>query len=188
MSIVTRELEPADWPVLETLFGPRGACGGCWCMVWRSEARGKEYRAQLGESNRRAFRKLVGSGKVFGALAFDGDEVVGWCSTGPRSTFPYLVRTRALNTDWNATTWSITCIFIKRGFRGQGVGTRLVDEAVNVAARHGATAVEAYPATPYDTEKPMPAAFAWTGVPALYERLRFVRLEKEGRLVLRKVI
>jgi hypothetical protein len=26
---------PERWPDLETLFGPRGATGGCWCMYWR---------------------------------------------------------------------------------------------------------------------------------------------------------
>jgi hypothetical protein len=23
------------WSDFETLFGVRGACGGCWCMFWR---------------------------------------------------------------------------------------------------------------------------------------------------------
>jgi len=26
---------PARWPDFETLFGEKGACGGCWCMLWR---------------------------------------------------------------------------------------------------------------------------------------------------------
>ena len=33
--IALKILTPADWPVLEQLFGPRGATGGCWCMWWR---------------------------------------------------------------------------------------------------------------------------------------------------------
>src|SRR5437773_770027 len=38
------------WPDLEELFGPRGACGGCWCMWWklpRSEF--KKGRGELRE-------------------------------------------------------------------------------------------------------------------------------------------
>src|SRR5262245_14820805 len=26
-------LTPERWPDLEQLFGPRGACAGCWCML-----------------------------------------------------------------------------------------------------------------------------------------------------------
>ena len=28
-------LTPERWKDFEELFGPRGACGGCWCMWWR---------------------------------------------------------------------------------------------------------------------------------------------------------
>ena len=27
-------LTPNNWDDFETLFGPRGACAGCWCMYW----------------------------------------------------------------------------------------------------------------------------------------------------------
>ena len=37
MSFTTKELTPELWPQLEKLFGPNGACGGCWCQAWRIE-------------------------------------------------------------------------------------------------------------------------------------------------------
>lgn len=187
--ITTRELRRDDWPLVEELFGPRGACGGCWCMLWRSEHRGKAWDAQLGEPNRLAFRALLEAGKVHGCLAFDGDRPVGWCSIGPRATFPKLERSRVLQTKWDAHTWSITCFYIKTGYRSRGIGTLLGREALRVAARHGAKTVEAYPVIPSDPSKPMPAAFAWTGLPALFEHLGFEPIpEKEGRPVYRKGI
>src|ERR1700732_3862279 len=32
-------LTPDHWDDFEVLFGPRGACAGCWCMWWRLEVR-----------------------------------------------------------------------------------------------------------------------------------------------------
>jgi hypothetical protein len=45
------------WDDLASLFGPRGACAGCWCMWWR--VRRSEVDRQKGEGNRPAstFRK-----------------------------------------------------------------------------------------------------------------------------------
>jgi hypothetical protein len=34
------------WADFETLFGERGACGGCWCMLWRLAR--KEFEQQKG--------------------------------------------------------------------------------------------------------------------------------------------
>ena len=53
----TAPLTPALWPALERLFGPRGACAGCWCMYWRQAKR--DWETQRGETNREAFRDLV---------------------------------------------------------------------------------------------------------------------------------
>ena len=47
------EVHPASadrWPDLETLFGERGACGGCWCLFFRLPR--AQYGSQKGEANR----------------------------------------------------------------------------------------------------------------------------------------
>jgi len=55
-------LTPERWDDFETLFGKRGACGGCWCMWWRLLR--SDFELQKGEVNRRAMKKIVGSGEV----------------------------------------------------------------------------------------------------------------------------
>src|SRR5262249_40062871 len=47
---------PARWPDLVALFGPRGACAGCWCMWPRLEA--AAFRRGSGAGNRRALQRL----------------------------------------------------------------------------------------------------------------------------------
>ena len=59
-------LTPARWDELEQLFGPRGACAGCWCMYPRLP--NKDYVAGKGDTNRRAFKKLVTAGAMPGVL------------------------------------------------------------------------------------------------------------------------
>jgi hypothetical protein len=36
------------WPDFEALFGENGACGGCWCMLWRLTR--KEFEQQKGKT------------------------------------------------------------------------------------------------------------------------------------------
>lgn len=170
--INVRELHPDDWPVIEQLFGTNGACGGCWCMWWRVPRGGKLWEEQKGSKNKRAFKRLLTDGRVHGCLAFEDDEPVGWCCVGPRGDFPRLERTKALRTDWDEGTWSVTCFYIKSAWRGQGVASALLAGAVSAARRLGARSIEGYPVRPKSTNK-IPAAFAWTGVPQLFERCGF---------------
>jgi GNAT superfamily N-acetyltransferase len=182
-----RPLSPEDWAVIEALFGDRGACGGCWCMYWRSPFGGQKFKARLGETNRKDFRALVEAGSVHGVLAFDGDRPVGWCSIGPREDFPYLERSRVLKTDWKPGTWSVTCFFIPAGERGRGVAAALLDGAVKLARKRGAKEIEGYPVRVRPDGARLAAAFAWTGVPALFENGGFEPLERdEDRVVYRR--
>jgi len=80
--VAIHPLTAQRWPDLEKLFGPRGACAGCWCMYWRLPAR--EYRSSSGEGNRKAFRRIVKDGAVPGLLAYERGEPVGWCAVEPR--------------------------------------------------------------------------------------------------------
>lgn len=141
-------------------------------MWWRVPRGGKLWEQRKGAPNRRAFLRLLKEGRVYGCLAFVGDEPVGWCCVGPRADFPRLERTRALRTDWDAHTWSVTCFFIKAGWRGRGIASALLQRAVALARRRGARTIEGYPVRP-KTDRKIPAAFAWTGVPALFEHCGF---------------
>jgi GNAT superfamily N-acetyltransferase len=176
-SFSSRPVTPADWPTLVKLFGLNGACGGCWCMWWRVPRGGKTWEDAKGAKNRARFRRLVQGGNVHGVLAFCGDEPVGWCCFGPSSTFPRLDRVRALQHEVADDTWAIVCFYIPARWRGQGVATLLVEAATREAFARGARLIEGYPVVPKNAPAPIPAAFAWTGVPALFTAAGYQELK-----------
>jgi len=188
--VTVRALRKSDWPLISELFGANGACGGCWCMWWRLERGGKLWEESKGARNKLALKKLVESGKADGLLAFEDGEPVGWCSVGPRGDFPRLDRSRPFQAASPEGTWSVTCFYIKPGWRGRGVAEALLEGAVALAKRKKARALEGYPVKPAAGDRAVPAAFAWTGVPRLFEKARFANVTKRSdeRNVYRKGI
>jgi GNAT superfamily N-acetyltransferase len=181
-TLTVRPLQEDDWPTIEQLFGPNGACGGCWCMWWRVPQGGKLWDRMKGTKNRDAFRKLVEDGEVHAVIAFRGEEPVGWCSFGPRRSYPRLERVRALRRDWPEDTWSILCFYIPTAWRRRGVARLLLKAATARAFKLGAREIEGYPVVTSDSTGMMPAAFAWTGVPALFEAAGYKALHnQDGR-------
>ncbi len=172
--LTLRSLTPDDFPVIERLFGPNGAASGCWCMYFHV-AGGKDWHAAKGEPNRHAFAAKVSAGEVHATLAFRGGEAVGFCRFGPRASFARLDRSRVLQRPPDENTWSVVCFFIHRSARRQGVARALLDAATAQAIAAGASAVEAYPAVPPKDGK-MSGAFAFSGLPALYEAAGFTRV------------
>ena len=144
-------------------------------MLWRAEGGGSAWRKQLGEANKRAFRRLVQAGRVHGCLAFAGREPVGWVSIGPKREFPYFERSRSIPASADGRDWCVTCFYVPAAWRGRGVATALLKVAVKLARSSGARSIEAYPLVPKRADEKVPAAFAWTGVPALYANCAFAR-------------
>jgi GNAT superfamily N-acetyltransferase len=163
-------LTPDRWADFETLFGERGACGGCWCMVWRLAR--KDYERNKGAGNRAAMRKLVRDGVEPGILGYLDDEPVGWCAIAPREQYPALERSRVLKKVDDAPVWSISCFFVRKDCRKRGVSVALLREAVEFARAKGATIVEGYPVEPKKDE--VPAVFAWTGLASAFLQAGFV--------------
>jgi GNAT superfamily N-acetyltransferase len=142
MAFKVRPLTPDLWPMFEDLFGERGACNGCWCMYWRI---GSAYHKRPREENKAAFREIVEKGPPPGLLAFDGDLAVGWCQITPRNDLPWLNRDKRLGPFDDVPVWSISCFYVRPGYRKRGVTSALIAAALAAANRAKAPAVEAYP-------------------------------------------
>ncbi len=178
-----RPLTPERWRDLDLLFGERGACGGCWCMFWRLKR--SQFEKQKGPGNRRAFRKIVASGRVPGLLAYAGSQPIGWCALAPRETYPGLERSRVLAKVDEKPVWSVTCFFVARPFRRKGVAVRLLRAAAEYARKRGATIVEGYPVEPKNGK--MPDVFAYTGLASGFRQAGFVEVlrRSETRPIMR---
>jgi len=165
-----KPLQPGTWDDFVTLFGERGACGGCWCMLWRLTRR--QFEQQKGQGNKLAMQAIVNSGHVPGILAYHAGQAVGWCAVAPRASYPALARSRILKPVDDRPCWSVACLFIQRSWRKKGVATQLIQAAAAYARSQGATLLEGYPVEP-QSERDIPAAFAWTGIPNAFHRAGF---------------
>lgn len=167
----------ARWADLEELFGERGACGGCWCMFWRLPR--KEFEANKGIGNKRALKKIIRDGNQPGIIAYVEKEPVGWCAVAPREQFIALERSRILKPVDEQAVWSISCLFVKKGYRRKGVSARLLKAAVEFVAEQGGKVVEGYPVEP-SMEK-MPDPFLWNGIPSAYKAAGFKEVLRRSK-------
>jgi GNAT superfamily N-acetyltransferase len=142
MKLTIRPLTPDLWPTLENLFGESGAVGGCWCMYGRI---GREIRKRPRQKNKADFQQVVERGPPPGLLAFDGDLAVGWCQLTPRAAVPALDRLWRLKRVDDLPVWSLSCFYVRKGYRRRGITAALIAAALKAAKRAGAPALEAYP-------------------------------------------
>ncbi len=179
-------LTPERWADFEKLFGPRGACAGCWCMYWRLTR--SQHDQQQGELNRRSIKALVDSGNIPGILAYVDDEPVGWCSIAPRQEFATLARSRILKPVDDQPVWSVVCFFVTRKYRRQGLTIQLLNAAVEYAASKGATIIEGYPVEP--KEGKAPDVFVFTGLSSAFKQAGFkeVLRRSETRPIMRRYV
>ena len=177
-------LTAEHWPALEGLFGPAGASNGCWCMYWRI---GPRYKDRPRDDNKGDLRRLAGSGRAPGLLAFDGAAAVGWCELAPRADLGWLARARYLEPADDLPVWSVPCFYIRRSHRRRGVMGALIAAAVTTAAAAGAPALEAYPV---DTAVPGHSGNLFPGTASAFVRHGFevVARRKPDRPVMRRIL
>jgi len=171
------------WADFEQLFGERGATGGCWCMWWRIKR--SDFEQQKGEGNKQAMKAIVESGEVPGILAYAAGQPIGWCAVSPREKYPVLNRSRILKPVDDTPVWSISCFFIDKNYRNQGITAKLLQAAVEYVKQQGGKVVEGYPGEP--KKEQMPTVFAWTGFASTFEKAGFVECARrsETRPILR---
>ena len=157
------------WSDFEALFGERGACGGCWCMLWRLKR--KEFEKQKGEGNRLAMKAIVNSGELPGILGYSQKQPVAWCAVAPREKYPALERSRILKKVDEQPVWSISCFFIDKRYRKQGLSLQLLKAAIDHVKKSGGKIIEGYPV---EIRKDKTAdVFVWTGVASAFKKANF---------------
>ena len=175
------------WDDLAELMGERGDPSRCWCQYYRSEG---PYEHESPEPNRAAMHRQVATATVpHGVLAYDGRRPVGWCAVAPRGDYPRLKRMQAATATQNEEgLWSITCFVVRVGHRRRGVATQLLQAAVDLARRHGAKTVEAYPVD--ESVRPTGSSGLFQGPLSMYLRAGFTEVARPNasRAVVRSAL
>ena len=154
-------------------------------MFWK--LRGKAFDENTGEPTRQMQKSIVESGTIPGLLAYEGDEPIGWIAVEPRSVYPKLAHSRILEPVDDADVWSVTCFFVEKQARRQGLTVELLKAAVDYVRGQGGKILEGYPV---DTKKDMPAPFVYTGTAAAFQKAGFVEVARrsETRPIMRLFI
>ena len=179
------------WPDLETLFGPKGAYAGCWCMNWR--LRRPVFKALDGDGRKAELRHLTHADHAPGVLAYQGGLPAGWCSIGPREDFAALETSRILKRVDDQPIWSIVCYYVARTTRRSGVMAALLRGAVDYARQQGARIVEGYPIdmdTPQLAGQNLTSYSGYMGIASVYRDAGFVEVGRasETQLIMRCII
>ena len=141
----TLEVSPLTaetWPAFDALVQRHnGIFGGCWCIGYHPEC------GQKGISHRTVKEDRVRTDRAHAALVLDQDGVAqGWCQYGSPDELPNIKHRRAY--DRNAPPrpdWRITCFYVDRKHRGQGIARVALEGALHQIARAGGGLVEATP-------------------------------------------
>jgi GNAT superfamily N-acetyltransferase len=169
-------LVPERWDGFVRLFGPNGACAGCWCMFPRQTQ--TEFNRLHGEANQEVMRALVGGGEVPGLIAYAGDTPAGWTAVAPRDHYSMVTRSRLLKPVDELPAWAIVCFYVPRGHRRRGVTHALVMAARDYALAHGAQVVEGYPVDPGDRR--IDSLSAWHGTANIFRDAGFMEVARRS--------
>ena len=158
-----------------------GIFGGCWCTWFHDGHPSCEGRGETAEGNRAIKQRLVAEGVAHAALVMDGDEAIAWAEYGRPDELPTLHHRK----EYDATTtrlpdYRITCVFVDKRYRRQGVTELAITGALDLIAKAGGGRVEIYPHDLTHQTKKMSSSFLYNGTRALYERLGFTYDRPKG--------
>jgi GNAT superfamily N-acetyltransferase len=165
------EVRPAtSFADVKTMLGPkRPDANVCWCLSYRIPSKENRELARTARGER--VRELLEDGPI-GVLAYDGDEVVGWGAVAPRAETSFARNRKIPHVD-DVDVWSVWCIRVRPGHRGEGISHQLLSGAVEFARERGAPAIEGYPVD--NQGKKVDLTMAYVGTRALFEQAGFTK-------------
>ncbi|MBK8456771.1 MAG: GNAT family N-acetyltransferase [Phyllobacteriaceae bacterium] len=148
-TITVFPLTPDRRSDFEVLFGPKGACAGCWCTYFRLGH--KVWQDAKADERKAVMLERIVRGPPPGLIAYRAGKPVGWLQIGPRADIPEWNNAKRATTPLadapadDATVWAMSCFFFAKNERGKGLSHRMVAEGVEFARKNGARLIEACP-------------------------------------------
>lgn len=180
-------LTPDTWEAFADLVEKHnGVWGGCWCLSFHPKS---VERGQSLAGNRALKQRLVSEDRAHAALVFDGDRAVGWCQYGSPEELPGITHRKEYEAGLvEPADYRLTCFFVDRDHRRDGVAAVALRGALDLIARAGGGVVEGYP---YDTggEK-VNGSFLYNGTRSLFEGAGFEYERPKGKnhCVMRRIV
>jgi len=173
--LTSKPLTVKTWPAFARLVEKHnGIFGGCWCISFHLDPEGGKVPSK---HYRKMKENLVREGRAHAALVFDGPDAVGWCQFGPTAELPNIRSRKAYEEGLQKLPdWRITCFFIDRERRGEGIATLALHEALRYIAQSGGGMVEAYPED-YTGERTS-NSFLCSGTLGMFEKAGFRKVRK----------
>ena len=117
-----RPLAPDTWDAFADLAERHnGVWGGCWCTFFHTFESEKTHTV---EGNRTLKEQRVRDGRPHAALVFDGEVAVGWCEYGTPEELPNINHRKQYEQGLERLPdYRLTCFFVDKSYRRQGVAT-----------------------------------------------------------------
>ena len=163
------ELDSTTWPAYAALIERHhGIWSGCWCTWFH----GDEGKDGTEAGNRALKERLVRAGGAHAALVLDGDTCIGWCQYGSPAELPNQKSAKEYRKSLVALPdWRITCFFVDRTRRHQGIANRALAGALAQISARGGGRVEAYPEAV--TGRKTSGSFLFNGTVEMFEKAGF---------------
>lgn len=142
---------------------------GCFCQYYLSGCTPEEWEQRSASQNRELALLNIRSGRMTGYLAFEGQEVVGWCRTIDMLDAPNIANLPELPTA-RGEAGAVVCFVVHPRTRGQGLAGQLLGVAVEGFRRDGYQKVYGFPFE--SKEHPQRQ---YLGTAGMFERLGFSR-------------
>jgi len=177
MRYTTRPLDASTWTAFAELAARNnGVFGGCWCMGYHPEP-SRTSAAQ----NRAGKERRVREGRAHAALVFDENGTAqGWCQYGSPGELPGIKHKREYDKDPPLSPdWRITCFFVDKKHRGQGVARAALEGALGQIAHGGGGLVEAI--SEVTSGRQAHGRFLFSATVELFEQNGFARVRQVGK-------
>jgi ribosomal protein S18 acetylase RimI-like enzyme len=171
----TRPLEGSTWDAFaELVERNNGVFGGCWCVGFHSA-----YHRGIGD-HRGLKERLVRAGQAHAALVFDDQGLAqGWCQYGSRDELGLKHEREYRKDPPPPARWRITCIFVDKRHRGQGIARAGLAGALSQIAAAGGGLIEAISETTVGREAQ--GRFLFSATVELFEQYGFGRGRQVGK-------